>query len=125
MVERDGKKPSRCTVKLTFVNGHARLGAGWPILRAKDEIDRFNVSVPAGRNAPWYADEYLLPFRIGTDQIVATYCWTTVNDYMATNNCDYRKWHRKVVLPAFAEHEAARNENRPVTGKVGCVCCGH
>lgn len=125
MLNRDGRRPTVCTIKLIFINGYARLAAGWFILRVKKVIEEFKVGTPASRGAPWFENEYLCPFMIGPDQIVGTYCWTVVEQYMKENKCDYYAWHRAVVLPAFKEHEAARKEGRPVRGKAGCVCCGH
>jgi len=125
MLNRDGRRPTVCTIKLIFINGYARLAAGWSILRVKKVIEEFKVGTPTSRGAPWFEHEYLCPFMIGPDQIVGTYCWTVVEQYMKENKCDYYAWHKAVVLPAFKEHEAARKEGRPVRGKAGCICCGH
>jgi hypothetical protein len=125
MLNRDDRRPTVCTIKLIFINGYARIAAGWSILRVKKVIQEFEVGTPRSRNAPWFEHEYLLPFRVSPDQIVATYCWPIVEQYMKENKCDYYDWHRAVVLPAFREHEAARKEGRPVRGKASCVCCGH
>ncbi|PVH71996.1 hypothetical protein DL98DRAFT_596438 [Cadophora sp. DSE1049] len=122
MVKRDGKKPSRCTVKLTYINAYIRKAAGLPTLRVKEEMARYKVSTPGTRDQPWFKDEYILPFRVGPEQIVATHCWIAVSEYMRVHQCDYAAFHKAVVLPAFAEHEAARREGRPVNAKNSCVC---
>ncbi|KAK0130291.1 hypothetical protein ONS96_000813 [Cadophora gregata f. sp. sojae] len=122
MEKRDGKKPSRYTVKLTYINANVRQAAGLPTLRVKEEIARYKVGTPQGREAPWFRDEYIIPFRVGPEQIVATHCLIAVKRYMRIHECDYYGFHKAVVLPAFAEHEAARREGRPVNAKNSCVC---
>lgn len=125
MVRRDENKPSRCTVKLSFINGYARVAAGWPILRVKEEIEYYGIGTPKSRDASFFVHEYVLPFRIPVEQIVATYCWNAVEDYIKQNRCNYYAWHAAVILPALREHETARKDGRLVKGKAGCVCCGH
>jgi hypothetical protein len=124
MLKRDAKS-SECSVKLIFINGNARHAEGWLTLKATKAMKQYNVSTPWQRMAEWYLHEYILLFRVPPSQIVATYCWPVVVKYMGDNNCEYLDWHSQVVVPAFREHEAARNEGRSVRGTAGCVCCGH
>jgi hypothetical protein len=124
MLKRDAKS-SECSVKLIFINGNARHAEGWLTLKATKAMQQYNVGTPGNRMAEWYLHEYILLFRVPPSQIVATYCWPVVVKYMSDNKCSYLDWHNQVVVPAFKEHEAARNEGRSVRGKAGCVCCGH
>jgi len=125
IIERDSWNKSRCTVKITIVNGNARLAEGWPILKAADEIARYHPSTPKSRPFIWYEHEFLLPFRVPPSQIVGTYCWTTILKYMSDNGCNYSTWHNMVAIPAFRAHEAARRAGTPLAGSANCVCCGH
>lgn len=94
---------------LIHLSGNARLAHGWPLLRIRDQIFRYNKHVPYSRILGEFADEYGLPFRICPEEIVGTWTWTEIRKYIEDNSCDYFTWHKNVAVPAFEEHECRRN----------------
>ena len=114
------------TLKFTLINSKARLAAKWPVIRMRTQIEYYKCKeLTSGSRTPeFYDDEYLLPFRIGKDQIVGTWCWHKIEQYMIDHGCDFRSWFNTVAVRAFDEHEAARLEGRDVRIRGGCTCCG-
>lgn len=96
---------------LSHGSGSARLESGWPVLRLRDEILRYGrlqTQSELNEAGEDFANEYLLPFRIAPDQIVASWNWPQIVNYMEVNKGGYLQWHENVVLPAFEAHEKAR-----------------
>jgi hypothetical protein len=56
----------------------------------------------------YYANEYLFPFCVPPSQIVSTWLWKDVQQWMLDNDTDDSKeWAKRVARPALEAHEAA------------------
>ncbi|KAH6666971.1 hypothetical protein B0J14DRAFT_520379 [Halenospora varia] len=110
--QRQQKAKIKPNTKLTVINAKARLAAGLPVLRMNDELAYYEIQTPYGNQRNYknsfYENEYLLPFRIGVNEIVGTWCWQDVQKWMEITGNTHYGWLREVILPAFEEHEAAR-----------------
>ncbi|KAG4441117.1 hypothetical protein IFR05_003407 [Cadophora sp. M221] len=127
--KRQDAKGIKRNSKLTIINAHARFAKGLPVLSMDAELNYYNVETPYGdrRNYKnsFYTFEYVLPFRVGIDEIVATWCWQDIERTARKSGKDINHWFRTVAVPLYEEHEAARKAGRPMRFKGGCACCGH
>jgi hypothetical protein len=133
-------------VKVTIINAKARRADGMPILNMKEELEHYKARIPYGTSKKWrrdwYDKEYIFPFRIPPGQIVGTWLWSEIQqwlkDYLKKDlpelcmgneaDCETRLQHMKlwcenVAVPEFCRHGLAR-----VTGqefiRTRCICCG-
>jgi hypothetical protein len=98
---------ARSTVMIHIINGSARLDSGWPVLRMSEQIIRYKTFLLPNSV---FAPEYILPFRVSPEQIVGSWKWSEIVNYMEEHECTYVQWHNDVVLPAFEEHEKTREK---------------
>jgi len=135
--------------KITLINGNAD---GMPMLPIRKELDFYKCYIPyettkstlkkieriekcrrEGKKMPkmvrksWYNTEYVFLFRILTQQIVKTWLWKDVKQWLVDNKTDdIQRWYQEVLVPAYNRHE----QNR-ISGSVesphepNCICCGH
>jgi hypothetical protein len=136
--------------KITLINGNAD---GMPILPIRKELDFYKCDIPyentqtnlkrieridkrrkEGKKMPkkmvrmsWFATEFLFLFRIPTNQIVKTWLWKDVEQWLTDNKTeDIQRWYQEVLVPAYNRHEHNRTSGS-VEGahEPNCTCCGH
>ncbi|KAL3427276.1 hypothetical protein PVAG01_00785 [Phlyctema vagabunda] len=116
--------------KVAIINAHARLANGWPILRASDEMKHYAAPTPrkyggkTGYRHLNYINEYLLPFRVGPPETVTTWLRRDIQAWCEKHDESVRGWYEKAAVPAFLEHEKARQEGRAYNTGGHCTCCG-
>ncbi|KAH6703132.1 hypothetical protein BKA61DRAFT_703648 [Leptodontidium sp. MPI-SDFR-AT-0119] len=119
--KRQDEKGIKRNSKLTIINAHARFAKELPVLSMDAELNYYNVETPYGdrRNYKnsYYTFEYILPFRVGIDEIVATWCWQDIERTARKSGRDINHWFRTVAVPLYEEHEAARKAGRPMKFK--------
>jgi hypothetical protein len=120
---RQKKKGLSSITKITLINCRAD---GMPILPIRNELDFYKCHIPYVRKS-WFATEFLFLFRITKEQIVKTWLWKDVEQWLVNNKTEsFERWYQEVLVPAYDEHE----ENR-ISGSVesahdaSCSCCGH
>jgi hypothetical protein len=142
--ERQMKNDQVSVTKVTLINGFACLAAGMPIIKMTTELENYNARIPyAGVTSPdesgvdklkkiriekqtFFANEYLFLFRIPPTQIVQTWLWKDIVQWMKTNDTTtIQSWFEKVAIPAFKEHEHTRKTGSPASlHGPQCMCCG-
>ncbi|TVY58550.1 hypothetical protein LCER1_G003291 [Lachnellula cervina] len=114
--------------RLTIINARARIAAGLPVLRMKDELLHYDVNNKYGnprfQKNSFYENEYIVPFSVRPKEIVRTYSWHDIETWMKTNRAEIEDWYIKVGVEDFKEHERARLGGTPAKCKDGCDCCG-
>lgn len=108
--------------KLSIISVPARIANGLPILRIQDELAHYGAYNAAN---PIYNTEWVCPFTIGPSEIVNTWAWSRVEEWMTQHKTDFAGWVEKVGMPAFEEHERVRKGGKPLEHAAGCKCCGH
>jgi hypothetical protein len=136
--------------KITLINGNAD---GMPMLPIRKELGFYKCRIPyettkstlkkieriekcrrEGKKMPkkmvrksWYDTEYVFLFRIPAEQIVKTWLWKDVKQWLIDNKTnDIQRWYQEVLVPTYNRHE----QNR-ISGSVesahepNCTCCGH
>jgi hypothetical protein len=106
---RGRQKPPLTTVRITAVNINARLHSKWPIIKMLPELEHYNVDIPAKCSYANYVNEYLLPFRICQDEIIWTWHYTDVQNWLDKREwADIKLWETQVARPMYEEHERSR-----------------
>jgi hypothetical protein len=125
---RQSKKGIKENTKLTLFNTRARRALGKPVLRMKDELLHYDVRTKYGDlrlyESSFYENEYLLPFSAGPDEIIGTWAWHQVEDWIEKNGSNFQGWFKSVGRAAFDRHEKLRLGGFPIKCKAGCDCCG-
>lgn len=124
--ERNGLKP---LVKVTVINIHARCAEEMPVLKMSDELDYYRLQGSYGNHKEYgddsfYRNEYLSLFCIPPSQIVRTWLWSDIEEWMESEKAGIRDWYAKVAVPAFEAHEQRRKEGDTSRHGLGCPCCG-
>jgi len=76
----------------------------------RKQVIRYKTSLPSDSSSMDFENQWYLPFRISPDQIVGSWKWSEILKYMEENECNYIQWHNNVAVPAFEEHEKAREK---------------
>jgi hypothetical protein len=136
--------------KITLINGNAD---GMPILSIRKELDFYECHVPyetsnsslkeiarierckrEGKKMPentvlrsWYNTEYVFLFRIPAEQIVKTWLWKDVKQWMIENKTkNIQRWYQEVLVRAYNRHEQNRKSGSAESAhEPNCSCCGH
>ena len=73
-------------VKVTVINAKARRADGMPLLNMREELDHYKARIPyeiyQKWRRDWYEKEYVFPFRIPPEQIVGTWLWSEIQQWL-------------------------------------------
>lgn len=115
--------------KLTIINTRVRMAKGKPIMRMKTELLHYEVTDKCGYlkgSSSMFEHEYIIPFSVTPEEIVATYSYPKVLKWMQDRGTTFEGWYKEVAMPAWEEHERIRRGGKPVQAcKKDCACCGH
>lgn len=123
--QRSSTKKENSTIRITMVNANKRIADGYPIIWMKTALEYYKFHIPGTCTREHFDKEWLLPWRVRPEEIVATWCLKDIEVWMRDHNGNLEKWYQMVAKPAFEAHEAARLEGRVVESQTGCTCCGH
>jgi hypothetical protein len=101
---------------------------GKPVLIMKNELLYHDVKTrygdPRDPANSFFDNEYLLPFSASPGEIIGTWAWHQVDDWIKKNKSSFHGWFDDVGRSAFEEHERVRLGGLPNKCKAGCDCCG-
>lgn len=139
--KRQRKSGLSSVTKITLINGNAD---GMPVLQMRKELDFYKCHIPYG-NSPsrlkilkknakivketyrqsLFANEHLFLFRVTANQVVKTWLWKDVKQWMEDHETgDTQRWYQEVLVPTYNVHEQARISGSVAHGQ-DCSCCGH
>jgi hypothetical protein len=115
---RRRQKEPITTIRLTIMNGHARVAKKNPLIRMLAEIIHYKVEIPKKCSMGTYQNEWLFPFRVFQDEIIWTFHWTDVLKWMERNGTDkIDVWEAMVARPALEEHEGLRKSGESLEAR--------
>ncbi|RDL36393.1 uncharacterized protein BP5553_05745 [Venustampulla echinocandica] len=111
LLERDSKTRAEdreappCSVVLHCIDATLCHKLGWPIINMKREIENYEIEIPEHKVLEDYDEEYIFPLQISARMVVGSWNHEAIKSYMDVNECDIKKWHDDVAIPAFEKHE--------------------
>jgi len=93
----------RGQVRVSLIDNMVRLRAGLPFFSAIEEMQHYGVDDPYHQNYAFYEHEILYPYVITSEEIVATWKWSSIEAYLETHSIE--EWVENRIKAELNRHE--------------------
>lgn len=98
----------RSNVRISLINNMVRFRAGLPFFSAVNEMLHYGVKDPYLRDYAFYQSEILYPYRITSEEIVFTWDWLTIEEYLKEHGKEQWIQSARILLEQHEQLSVSR-----------------